>query len=74
MPDIDTLVPPVHILARCRRSDIRCLVRSLQSGPGARDLPTQHRDFMPQHQDLRVLSCVTRASSASQPNTRIMNR
>ena len=27
--------------------------------PRARDLPTQHRDLVPQHQDLRVLRSVT---------------
>ena len=36
--------------------------------PRARDLPPRHRHLMPQHEDLRVLS------SASQPDTRTMNR
>jgi hypothetical protein len=27
--------------------------------PRARDLPTQHRDLVPQHQDLRVLGSIT---------------
>jgi len=37
--------------------------------PRARDLPRQHRDLVPQYQDLCFLLAPLRASSASQPNT-----
>ena len=42
--------------------------------PRARDLTAQHRDLMPEHKDLRLLSGAAPRRSTSQPNTRTMKR
>jgi len=40
----------------------------------AGNLAAQDRDLVPRHQDLNILGGVAAASSASQPNNRIMSR
>ena len=42
--------------------------------PWAANLPPQHRNLVPQDQDLRVLGGVTPARSTSQPNIRATER